>query len=82
MQAGLAARGLGPNATEQEIKTFFQADWNNSLRLTLIAEHSTACVREILDLRIKALDFREQLIKLVIVGAIIGGIALISNFIK
>ncbi len=52
----LQRRGLGPNATEAEIKQAFLAEWNSDLLLTLIAEHTQGHIRDVLLKRIKSLD--------------------------
>jgi hypothetical protein len=79
LRAGLEQRGLGRNATENEIRAFFKNDWSNSLKLTIFAEHATGLLRDVLMRRIKALDMRDQLIRIVVIGSII---AIIVYFTK
>jgi len=71
LQAGLEQRGLGPNASQNEIREFFKDDWNNSLKLTIFAEHATGLLRDVLTRRIKALDRRKQLIQIIIAAALV-----------
>lgn len=80
--AGLAQRGLDPNATEREIREFFKNDWNNILQLTIFAEHATGLLRDVLTRRIKFLDLKGQAVRLLIIGAILALIGFFAGWFK